>query len=83
MDIPQSFVLLFRILFLKAEICEIYSQKKQGRESGWDRHKIYVWLLDRSSQEGSRAELGNMGQESARDLRALHQDGGVGFTIPG
>lgn len=54
---------------------------KQGRGNGWDRKNIYVCLLDRCSQEGSGAELGNTGHESARNSE--HQDGGMGFTLAG
>ena len=56
---------------------------KQGKGNGWDRDNISVWLLDRSSQEGSGAQLGNMGKKSARDLRTLHQHGGMRFTLAG
>lgn len=51
--------------------------------NGWDTDYIYVWLLDRSSQEGSGAKLGSKGQESARDLRPLQQDGGTACTLAG
>lgn len=48
-------------------------------KQGWDRDNIYILFLARSSQESPGTEFGNTGQESARDFRAFHQDGGMGF----